>query len=60
MRLGVTQDSGSIKGRNECQLFSSVCRLTANCEVSDYSLVNYHIVCFFGAWGNVVVKALRY
>jgi len=28
----VQQDSGSIKSLNECQLFSSVCRLTVNCE----------------------------
>ena len=58
--LGGTQNSGSIKGLNVCQLFSSVCRLTVNCEESDCSLVNCHIVCFFGAWGSVVVKSLRY
>ena len=56
----MTQDSGSIKGLNECQLFSSVCRLTVNSEESDCSLVNCHIVCFFGALGSVVVKALHY
>jgi len=43
----VQQDSVSIKILNECQLFSSVCRLTVNCEESDCSLVNCHIVCFF-------------
>ena len=31
-----------------------------NCEESDCSLVNCHIVFFFGAWCNVVFKALRY
>ena len=60
MTVGVTQVSGSIKGLNECQLFSSVCMLTVNCEESNCSLVNCHIVFFFGAWGNVMVKALRY
>ena len=53
MTVGVTQDSGSIKGLNECQLFSLVCRLTVNCEESDSSLVNCYIVCFFGAWVSV-------
>jgi len=57
--VGVTQDSCSIKGLNECQLFSSVCRLTVNCEESDCSLVNCHIVCCFGAWGSVVVGRSR-
>jgi len=33
--VGVTQDSGAIKGLNECQLFSLVCSLTVNCEESD-------------------------
>jgi hypothetical protein len=42
----VQQDSASIRILNECQLFSSVCRLTVNCEESDGSLVNCHIVCF--------------
>ena len=61
MTVGVTQDSGSIKGLSECQLFSSVNRLTVNCEESDCALVNCHIiVCLFGDWGSVVVKALRY
>ena len=61
MTVGVTQDSVSIKGLNECQLFSSVSRLTVNCEESDCLLVNCHIiVCLFGHWGSVVVKALRY
>ena len=59
MTVVVTQDSGSIKDLNECQLFSSVCRLTVNCEESDCSLVNCHIVCFFGDWDRVVVNALR-
>ena len=58
--MGGTQDSVSIKDLSECQLFSSVCMLTVNCEESDCSLVNCHIVCFFGAWGSRVVKALRY
>ena len=44
MTVGVTQDSCSIKGIKECQLFSSVCRLTVNCEESDCSLVNCHNV----------------
>jgi hypothetical protein len=35
-----------LKGLNECHLFSSVCGLTGNCEESDCSLVNCHIVCF--------------
>ena len=56
----VTQDLGSNKGLNECQLFSSVFRLTVNCEESDCSLVNCHVVFFFWAWGSGVVKALRY
>ena len=56
----MTQDSGSIKGLNECQLFSLVCRLTVNCEESDCSLVNCHIVCFFGTWDSEVVKTLHY
>jgi hypothetical protein len=43
----VQQDSGSIESLNECQFFSSVCRLRVNCEESDCSLVNCHIVCFF-------------
>ena len=60
MTVGLTQDSGSIKGLSECQLFSSVNRLTVNCEESDCSLVNCHIVCLFGDWGSVVVKALHY
>ena len=60
MTVGVTQDSGSIKVPNECQLFSSVYRLTVNCEESDCSLVNCNIVCFFGAWVSVVIKTLRY
>ena len=59
MTVGVQQDSGSIKGLSECQFFFSVSRLTVNCEESDSSLVNCHIVCFFGAWGSVVIKALR-
>ena len=32
-------DSGSIKSLNECRLFSSICRLTVNCEESDCSLL---------------------
>jgi hypothetical protein len=47
MRLCVQQYSGSIESLNECQLFSSVCRLTMNCEESDCSLVNCHIVFLF-------------
>jgi hypothetical protein len=43
----VQQDSGSIKSLSECQMFSSVYRLTVNCEESDCSLVNCHIVCFY-------------
>jgi hypothetical protein len=43
----VQQDSDSIKSLNYYQLFSSVCRLTVNCEMSDCSLVNCYIVCFF-------------
>jgi len=42
----VTQNSVSVKVLNECQLFSSVCCLTVNCEESDCSLLS-HIVCFF-------------
>ena len=37
------QDSGSIKGLSECQLFSSVSRLTVNCEESDWLLVNLYL-----------------
>ena len=58
--VGVTQDSVSIKDLSECQLFSSVCMLTVNCEESDCSLVNCHIVCFFGTWDSEVVKTLHY
>jgi len=54
----VQQDSGSIKILNECQLFSSVCRLTVNCEESDCSLVNYHIVCLF-MWRCVSASVVR-
>jgi len=54
----VQQDSGSIKSLNECQLFSSVCRLTVNCEESDCSLVNCHIVCLF-MWRCVSASAVR-
>jgi hypothetical protein len=46
-RARAQQDSGSIESLNECQLFSSVCRLIVNCEESDCSLVNCHIVCIF-------------
>jgi hypothetical protein len=38
-----------LKGLSEFQLFSSVSRLTGNCEESDYLLVNCHIVCFLSA-----------
>jgi hypothetical protein len=38
---------------NKCQLFSSVCRLRVNCEVSDCCLVDCHIVCFF-MWCSLV------
>ena len=33
---------------------------SVNCEESDCSLVNCRIVCFFGAWVSIVVKALHY
>ena len=48
MTVVVTQDSGSIKDLNECQLFSSVCRLTVNCEESDCSLVIVMLCSSFG------------
>jgi hypothetical protein len=47
-----------LKGLNECQLFSSVCRLTVNCEESDCSLVNCHIVWFF-MWRCASASAAR-
>jgi len=50
--VGVTQDSGSVKGLNECQLFSSVSRPTVNCEESDCLLVNCHIVCLCASLGT--------
>ena len=43
----LNQNSGSVKGLSECQLFYSLCWLTVNCEVSDCLLVNCCIVCFF-------------
>ena len=52
MTVGVTQDSGSVKGLNECQLFSSVSRPTVNCEESDCLLVNCHIVCLCASLGT--------
>ena len=46
-----------LKGLNECQSFSSVCRLTVNCKVSDCSLVNCHVVCFM--WRCASASAAR-
>jgi len=54
----VQQDSGSVKGLNEYQLLSSICRQTVNCEESDSSLVNCHIVCFF-MWCCASASAAR-
>ena len=46
-----------LKGFNECQLFSSICRLMGICEESDCSLVNCHIVCFM--WRCACASAAR-
>jgi hypothetical protein len=56
--VALHQDSVSIENLNECQLFSSVFRLTVNIEVSDCSLVNRHIVWFF-MWRCASASAAR-
>ena len=59
MRLWVCNSiQVQLKGLDECQLFSSICRLMGICEESDCSLVNCHIVCFF-MWRCASASAAR-